>query len=75
MFMETQGLLKTRPLKLKIKIKAIDAYKVRERGGWGTSCTSPKDFKKFGYKNAIKNENRGPPPRFSQNPKYPLKRI
>jgi hypothetical protein len=51
MFMETQGLLKTRPLKLKIKIKAIDAYKGRERGGWGTSCTSPKDFKKFGFKN------------------------
>jgi hypothetical protein len=26
-------------------------------------------------KNAIKHENRGPPPRFSHNPMYPLKRI
>jgi hypothetical protein len=24
---------------------------------------------------AIKHENRGPPPRFSHNPMYPLKRI
>jgi hypothetical protein len=30
-----------------------------------------KDFEKFDYKNAIKHENRGPPPRFSNNTKYP----
>jgi hypothetical protein len=29
----------------------------------------------LGHKNAIKHENRGPPPRFSLNPKYPLKRV
>jgi hypothetical protein len=31
-------------------------------------------IKKFGHKNAIENKNRRPP-RFSHNPKYPLKRI
>jgi hypothetical protein len=39
----------------------------------GTSCTPSKDFEKFYYKNAIKHENRGPPPRFSHNSMYPLK--
>jgi hypothetical protein len=34
-----------------------------------------KDFEKLDYKNSIKHENRGPPPRFSNNTKYPLKRI
>jgi hypothetical protein len=28
-----------------------------------------KDFEKLEHKNSIKHENRGPPPRFSQNPK------
>jgi hypothetical protein len=27
----------------------------------GTSCTLSKDFDKFGHKNAINHENRGPP--------------
>jgi hypothetical protein len=55
----------------------IDAHR-----GWGergeegnTSCTPSKDFEKLDHKNAIKHENRGPPPTFSPNPKYPLKRI
>jgi len=26
---------------------------------------------KLDHKNAIKHENKGPPPRFSHNPKYP----
>jgi hypothetical protein len=43
------------------------------RGGV-TSCTPSKGFEKFGLKNAIKHENRGPPLIFSQ-PTYPLKRI
>jgi hypothetical protein len=30
-----------------------------------------KRLKTLDHKNAIKNENRGPPLRFSQNPKYP----
>jgi hypothetical protein len=45
-----------------------------EGGGGGTSCTPSKDFEKLGHKNAIKHENRGPP-RFSHNPKYPLKKF
>jgi hypothetical protein len=40
-------------------------------GEGGTSCTPSKGFKKLEHKNAIKHENRGPPPRFSHNPKYP----
>jgi hypothetical protein len=34
-----------------------------------------KDFEKLDDKNAIKHKNRGPPPRFSYNTEYPLKRI
>ena len=41
----------------------------------GTSCTPSKDFEKLDHKNAIKHGNREPPPRFSHNPKYPLKRV
>ena len=40
-------------------------------GEGGTSCTPSKGFEKLDHKNAIKHENRGPPPRFSHNPKYP----
>jgi len=41
-----------------------------------TSFTSSKDFERFGHKNAIKHENRGPPsPRCSNSSRYPLKRI
>jgi hypothetical protein len=50
----------------------IDAH--REGGGGaggGTSCTPSKDFEKLDHKIAIKRKNRGPPPRFSHNPKYP----
>ncbi len=47
----------------------------RGRGGGeeegGTSCTPSKDFEKFDHKITIKQKNRGPPPRFSHNPKYP----
>jgi hypothetical protein len=32
----------------------------------GISCAPSKDFEKFYHKNAIKRENRGTPPRFSQ---------
>jgi hypothetical protein len=48
-----------------------------ERGGQegGTSCTPLEDFEKLYHKNPIKQKNRGPPPTFSQNSKYPLKRI
>jgi hypothetical protein len=49
------------------------------RGRWwrrgGTSITPSKDFKILDRKNAIKHVNKGPLPRFSHNPKYPLKRI
>jgi hypothetical protein len=41
-------------------------------GGGGTSFTPSIDFKKCNK--SIKHENREPP-RFSHNPKYPLKRI
>jgi len=44
-------------------------------GEWGISCTPSKDLEKLDHKNAITHENRGPPPRFSYNHKYPLKRI
>jgi hypothetical protein len=36
--------------------------------------TPSKDFKELDHKNAIKNKNRGTPPRFSHNPKYPLQK-
>jgi hypothetical protein len=45
----------------------IDAH--RGWGEGGTSCTPSKDFEKLDHKNAIKHKNRGPPPRFSHNPK------
>ncbi len=49
---------------------SIDAHRgERVGGGGGTS----KDFEKLDYKNAIKNKNRGPPPKFSHNPSTPLK--
>jgi len=45
-------------------------------GGRMGHLTSPlKRLQKSDHNNAIKNKNRGPPPRFSHNPKYPLKRI
>ncbi len=35
---------------------------MREGGGGGSPHVPPsKDFKKFGHKNTIKHENRGPP--------------
>jgi hypothetical protein len=34
-----------------------------------------KDFEKSNHKNAIKHENREPPPRLSHNPKYPPQNI
>jgi hypothetical protein len=37
----------------------------------GNSCTHSKDFEKLDHKNAIKHENRGPPPTFSHNPQFP----
>jgi hypothetical protein len=46
----------------------------RGRGGGDTSCTPSEDFEKLDHKNAIKHENRVPHPRFSHNPKYPLKK-
>jgi hypothetical protein len=49
--------------------KTIDAQ--RGKGGEG-SCTPSKEFKKFGHKNAVKHEHRGPPI-FSYNPKKNLK--
>jgi hypothetical protein len=42
------------------------------------TCTPSKDFKKHGHKNAIKvikHKNTTPPPGFSHNPMYCLKRI
>ena len=42
-------------------------------GETGTSCNPSKDFEKFGLKNAIKHENRGPPPIFFHNPMSPSK--
>jgi hypothetical protein len=36
----------------------------------GTSCTPSKDFEKLDNKNAIKHENREPPPRFFHDPEY-----
>jgi hypothetical protein len=48
----------------------------REGEEGGTSCTPSKDFEKFGHKNAIKHENRGPPtPRldFLTTPRTPSK--
>jgi hypothetical protein len=50
-----------------IKNKSIDEHGV---GGGGISYTPSKDFEKLNRKNAIKHENRGPPPIFSHNPKY-----
>jgi hypothetical protein len=41
-------------------------------GGGGTSCTPSKDFKKFGYQNAIKHEKRRPL-YFITTPKTPSK--
>ncbi len=41
------------------------------RGGRGTSGTPSKDLEKMDHKNAINYRNKGPPPRFSHNPKYP----
>ena len=41
------------------------------RGRRGTSCTPSEEFKKLDQKNAIKHENRGAPPRFCHNHKYP----
>jgi hypothetical protein len=55
----------------------ISIYPHRGRrggAGGGTSCTPSKYFEKLDHKNAIKHENRGPPPRFSHNPKYPLQK-
>jgi hypothetical protein len=48
----------------------------RDGGGGGVPphCTPLKDFEKLDHKNAIKHKNRGPPPRFSYNPKYPPQR-
>ncbi len=40
-------------------------------GRRSTSYTPSKDFEKLDHKNAIKHVNRGFPPRFSHNPKYP----
>jgi hypothetical protein len=42
-------------------------------GGGGTSCTPTKDNEKLDHINAFKHENRGPPPKFFHNPKYPSK--
>jgi hypothetical protein len=47
----------------------IDAH--RGRGTGGTSCTPSKDFKKLDHTNAVQHKNRGPPTRFSHNPKFP----
>ncbi len=44
-------------------------------GGGGTSCTPLNDFEKLDHKNAITHQNRGPPSRFSHNPKYPIKKF
>jgi hypothetical protein len=57
--------------------KIIDAHRGGGRGGeeGGTSCAPSKDFEKLQHKNAIKHENRGPPPIFFHNPMYSLKRI
>jgi hypothetical protein len=43
-------------------------------GGRGQLIYPSKDFEKLDHKNAIKHENRRPPPRFSHNPKYPPSR-
>jgi hypothetical protein len=45
----------------------IDAHKGKRWEVGGTSCTPSEDFEKFGHKNAIKHENRGPP-RFFKAP-------
>jgi hypothetical protein len=52
----------------------VDAHKGKRGEVGGTTCTPSEDFEKFGHKNAIKHKNSGPP-RFFQNPMYPLKRI
>jgi hypothetical protein len=52
-------------------VKYIDAHKGGDGRRGGPSSTPSKDFGKFGHKNAIKHENRGPP-RFFHNP---LKKI
>jgi hypothetical protein len=41
----------------------------------GPNVPPQKDFERLDHKNAIKHENREPPPRFSHSPKYPLKII
>jgi hypothetical protein len=48
-----------------------DAHRGGGGGGGGTSCYPSKNFDKLDHKKAIKQENRGPPPRFSYNPKNP----
>jgi hypothetical protein len=47
---------------------AIDAHR---EGGGGTSCTPSKEFQKLDHNNAIKHENRGPPPVFLTTPSTP----
>ena len=44
----------------------------RGEGGGGAPHVPPqKPKKKLDHQISIKHENRGPPPRFSHNPKYP----
>jgi hypothetical protein len=40
-------------------------------GGGLPRVPPSKEFENLDHKNAIKQVNRGPPPRFSHNPKYP----
>jgi hypothetical protein len=54
-------------------IETFDIENFAPGGGRVTSCTPSKDFKKFGHKNAIKHENRGPP-RFAHNHQYLLQK-
>jgi hypothetical protein len=53
----------------------IDAQREGERGRRGAPHVPPQKTLKNCKKNAIKHENRGPPPRFTHNPMNPLKRI
>ena len=50
----------------------IDAHKGGGgRGEGGASCTPLKDVEKYGHKNTIKHENRGPLLDFITTPQYP----